>query len=285
MKKTLLAISAILLMTLMAVAQVVFPVYATTTPIELRTSDTQSFDGLTIETEKIITIQYGQEVTLRVAANATFENTTIHIQSGNWSLQKLLKALAPVRTAEYRNPEQDIFLFDEFPKDQQNSGTQDSYLWDGIEFLKAPGNNSYWVKYDHPTDIYAPGLVNLGYTFHGLTKIHHHIARSAIENAKFQSSFATIAGMLGPLIGGLLIIPELCSKVVAGVIAVIGALCSLFGYLARWGIENFIETELHDGWCWSWGFTQLNLLCVHLTWWFMSFGALRDYPLFVLLVS
>ena len=73
------------------------------------------------------------------------------------------------------------------------------------------------------------------------------MSRWVLEEAKYTSSFARIAGLIAGVIRVLLVIPELISKLGAGIFGLFAAVLALVGYVADWFISNILQTELLDG--------------------------------------
>jgi len=76
---------------------------------------------------------------------------------------------------------------------------------------------------------------------------------------------AVVAAMLG--------IPELVSKLVAAVVAIVAAILTAAGALIKWFNSNIVQTELGDGWVWTWGYGSWWIF----RWWRQSYGAWRDW--------
>ena len=284
MQKAKLAILAILLAAIMLIAQIVLPVYATSVPAaKMETSRKFDFNGIEVWAKRTDTFQYNQWF-IQLEAEAIVNGTKISLRSEKYPLAKLYQILTPTRAKKPTT------LLEKVSTGTVNSlytiQSLGKYWWDNIEFVRAPGDAYTWVKYDHPNnyDRYYPLQVNRDYALRGTSKVHYHVSYAALEDAKYKSSFASIAGLLGPIIAALLLIPEIVSKFVAAIIALVGAICSLVGYLLKWFIENIIQTELKDGWVWTWGWGKATFLWWTIAVWFwISFGAWRNWGFFVFL--
>ncbi len=87
----------------------------------------------------------------------------------------------------------------------------------------------------------------------------------------------TTANTVGGIIAFLLSIP-LVGKIVLAILALIATVWGV----GRWFVQNVIQTELGDGWAWTWGFGKWVLFGRPLAfWWWMSFGSLRDWGFFI----
>jgi len=277
-KTAKLILLATLLIAMILMSSVVFPVYATVSAMNISTTietfRTFEIEGFVVHAKRIDIFKLGQHL-IQLEAKVTIDGRVITIKSDPYPFYKLL----PQINQRYRIQEQNLAA----------CATQTSlpkYYWDNILFVKAPGSSYYWVKYDHPDNVetYYPMQINKAYTLNGASRQHEHIPRYILEDAKYRSTFVSIAGLLGPIIAGLLLVPELVSKVVAGIIALVGAILALIGYIIRWFIENILQTELYDGWIYTWGYGRLVFWgWTLLAWWYMSFGAWRDWGFFVLI--
>lgn len=259
--KKQMTLSAAILSILVLMATTVVPAYAQAQTIEVETATvTMVHEGIPI-TAKRHDIFRGRQHLIQIVAEVEVDGQKISIKSEPYSFDKLYS------TTSYTT---------------QSSFSK--FRWDGILFVRAPGSSTQWIKYDHPDNFetYYPNQINKGYTLNGYSKQHNHIAQYALEEAKANTSFARIAGMLAAIIAALLALPELISKIVAGIIGLIGAILVLVGFVLYWFINDIIQTERGDGWIWTWGYTQYWFLWwrIGISWW-MSFGAWRDWGFFV----
>jgi hypothetical protein len=280
MQKIKIAIVAILAFLVLS-SSIAFPAYATAsalnTSVTIETSRTFEINGLKVYAKRIDTIKLGKHwVQIEVKTNV--EGREIKIKSEPYPIEKIWPPSFSGIDKGYRALSSVSY--------GTASASLQKYWWDGILFVKAPGSDYFWVKYDHPDNIetYYPMAKNNPYTLNGASKQHNHIPQYILEDAKYKSTFASIAGLLGPIIAGLLAVPELVSKVVAGIIALVGAILALVGYIIRWLIENIIQTELADGWVYTWGYGKLSIWgFVIAAWWWMSFGAWKDWGFFFII--
>ncbi|MEM5793916.1 MAG: hypothetical protein QXS48_03365 [Candidatus Aenigmatarchaeota archaeon] len=285
MRKYKVAIVALLLFLVLS-SSVALPTYASVsllnTNLTIETSKTFEINGFKVYAKRFDIIKAGQHY-VQIEVKTTVEGRVITIKSDPYPIAKIYPQPKPPRVP------MPSWLFIE-PGYRVMATTSSlslpKYYWDGILFVRAPGSDYFWVKYDHPDNIetYYPLAKNKAYTLNGASKHHHHIPQYTLEDAKYKSTFASIAGLLGPIIAGLLAVPELVSKFVAGIIALVGAILALVGYLIRWFIENIIQTELGDGWIYTWGYGKLTFFgWVIAAWWWMSFGAWKDWGFFIII--
>ena len=263
LRKTQVALLATLLSMLMLMATTVIPTYAQAQTVEVETATiTTVYEGVPV-TAKRYDVLRGRQHLIRIEAEIEVDGHKITIKSEPYSVNKLYN------TRYY-----------------SSSRWLPTYYWDGIKFVKAPGSSTIWVKYSHPDNYntYYLGQVNKEYYLSGNSKTHNHIPQWILEQAKANTSFARIAGILAGVIAALLAIPELVSKIVAGIIGLIGALLALVGFVLYWFLNDIIQTERGDGWIWTWGYTEYWFLWwrVGVSWW-MSFGAWRDWGFFVII--
>ncbi|MFH7882497.1 MAG: hypothetical protein QW140_02140 [Candidatus Aenigmatarchaeota archaeon] len=284
MKRTRVKIATIvaMLMFLVLSSGIAFPVYATNLTLNINvtmeTSRTFEINGFVVHAKRTDIIKSGEHL-IQIEVKTTVEGRVITIKSEPYPFKKLLLTQNLSGTnKKYRILSTTSYTI--------ASDSLQKYWWDNILFVRAPGSDYFWIKYDHPDNIetYYPMAKNKGYTLNGTSKRHHHIPQYILEDAKYKSTFASIAGLLGPIISGLLLIPELISKAIAAIIALGGAILSLVGYGAKWFIENIIQTELGDGWIYTWDYGKITFFgWVLAAWWRMSFGAWRDWGFFVLI--
>ncbi|MGB9778781.1 MAG: hypothetical protein ACPLW8_05195 [Candidatus Bathyarchaeales archaeon] len=247
-----------LLLVILCVAYIIFPAYATANPITVEASETLILYNIPVHVKRYDIYQFDLHL-VKFEINFRVGNSIIFIKSDPYPAYKLTEA-SPLST-------------DPMPK----------YRWDEILFVKAPGNSTHWVKYDHPDnyDTYYRGEVNRDYYLSGNSKYHHHIAKWRVEKAISDLDFWTLIGTTANTIGGaiafLLAIP-LVGKIVLIILALIA---SVWG-VGRWFIQNVIQTELGDGWAWTWGHGKWELFGRVLAfWWWMSFGLARDLGFFI----
>lgn len=281
MKKPILILSAILLVTIVLMSNVVLPAYANATPRTFETKIETQIAGYEVKAKRLDILQMNQWF-VQLEAEVMVNGTRISIKSNRYPLAKIYQLFS-----QKKQPSSSCLIQSsgkiETLATATSSSTIPTYWWNNVEFVRAPGSSSTWVKYDHPNNYwrYRPGETNVGYTIVGSVLCHHEPVY-AIQDAKFKSTFITIAAMCVPIIAGLLLVPELISKFTAAVVALFGAICALLGYAIRWFIENFVETELKDGWVYSWGHTKVWFLwwVIGHSWW-MSLGSLRDWGFFL----
>ncbi|MEM5834870.1 MAG: hypothetical protein QXQ69_03425 [Candidatus Aenigmatarchaeota archaeon] len=285
MRKYKVAVVALLLLLVLS-SGVALPTYASVsllnTNLTIETSKTFEINGFKVYAKRFDIIKAGQHY-VQIEVKTTVEGRVITIKSEPYPIAKIYPQpklpRVPMPSWLFIEPGYRVMA-------TTSSLSLPKYYWDSILFVRAPGSDYFWVKYDHPDNIetYYPLAKNKAYTLTGASKQHHHIPQYMLEDAKYRSTFASIAGLLGPIIAGLLAIPELVSKVVAGIIALVGAILALVGYLIRWFIENIIQTELGDGWIYTWGYGKLTFFgWVIAAWWWMSFGAWRDWGFFIII--
>jgi hypothetical protein len=155
------------------------------------------------------------------------------------------------------------------------------YTWDGIVFVKAPGPSNLWIKYDHPDvyDTYNIG-VNEDKSLKGDNKIHIHIAKYHIEDAKAKVDLGSVIASAVQFILALLAYPEV-GWVTAAVVAVITAALWLLNRTIQYFLNDVLQDETGAGWMWAWGFGGWLIF----QWFWVSFGAWRDIGWFVVLPS
>jgi hypothetical protein len=151
------------------------------------------------------------------------------------------------------------------------------YNWDGIEFVKAPGPPDLYIKYDHPNyyDKYNIG-VNDDKSLQGDSKIHIHIAKYHIEDAKSENDLGAIIFSAVQFILALLAVP-LVGWVSAAVAAVVIAALWLLNRTITYFLNDILQDERGGGWMWAWGFSGWFII----RWFWVSFGAWRDWGWFV----
>jgi hypothetical protein len=265
---------AMLFMTIVLMSNIFVPTYAMSainTETKIETLKTFNIEGNVIEAKRFDIIKGGQHF-VQLEVKTTVAGKVITIKSDQYPINKLW----PNRNYRYATQTSTL----------STCATQalPTYRWDGVLFVKSPGSYTTRVKYDHPDNYntYYSGQINRDYALKGISRDHIHVSEWRLEDAKFKTTFASIAGLLGPIIAGLLLIPELVSKVIAGIIALVGAICSLLGYALRWFVEWIIQTELNDGWVWTWGYGKIAIWGWTIAaWWSMSFGAWRDWGFFL----
>lgn len=248
---------------LLLMASTAVPTYAQAQTIQVETvAVTMVYEGLRV-TAKRYDILRGRQHLIRIEAEVEVEGRRITIKSEPYSVSKLYSA---------------VFY--------SSSSSLPTYWWDGIKFVRAPGSSTTWVKYDHPDNYntYYPNEINREYYLKGYSKTHNHVPRYLLEEAKAKTSFVGIAALLAGVIAALLAVPELVSKIVAAILGLIAAILSLVGFVLYWFINDVIQTELGDGWIWTWGYGKWEFWgWVVAAWWWMSFGAWRDWVFFVII--
>ena len=154
------------------------------------------------------------------------------------------------------------------------------YQWDGITFVKAPGPPDLWIKYNHPDvyDTYNIG-VNENKNLQGNSKIHSHIARYLIENAKSTNDLGTLLIAATQFIVALLAAPGV-GWISAAIAAVIVAALFLVNRTISYFLNDILQDERGGGWMWTWGFGSWLIF----KWFYVSFGAWRDWSWFVFII-
>lgn len=255
-----------ILLTIILIGTMAFPVYArkqeqeTVTVIE---TASLSFvhEGIPV-TAKWLDIFHGRQHFIKITAEVEFEGSTITIESEEYPIEKLL------------------------PKNTHYTSSLSTYYWDGIRFVRAPGSSTQWVKFDHPDNYnrYYRGQINRDYYLNGYSRTHHHVAQWRCEEAKRYADFGRISALLAGVIGILLAIPEIISKIAAAIVGLIAAIVGLVSYVLRWFIGDIIQDERGSGWVWTWGYGKLEFWgWVIAAWWWISFGSWRDWGFFVVI--
>jgi len=151
--------------------------------------------------------------------------------------------------------------------------TEYKYTWDGIEFVKAPGPPDLYIKYDHPNyyDKYNIG-VNEDKSLQGNSKIHIHLAKYHIEDAKKNNDLYAVLSALVNFIFALIAYPHV-GWISAAIAAVITAALYLINRTIFYFLNDILQDERGGGWCWIWGFGGWFVF----RWFWISFGALRDW--------
>lgn len=132
----------------------------------------------------------------------------------------------------------------------------DSILW-----VLYPGNETIYVRRDHPDnyETYYPLQINTPYILKGDWRYYKHITVSMIDQWKQENDIGGLAAAVGGVIVSLLAIPELGSKVVAGVLSVYLAILVVYNRSVEYYLNWDLQTELGDGWvtiaktAWRWG--------------------------------
>jgi hypothetical protein len=151
------------------------------------------------------------------------------------------------------------------------------YTWDGIEFVKAPGPPDLYIKYDHPNyyDKYNIG-VNDDKSLQGDSKIHTHIAKYHIEDAKQKNDLYALLASVVQFILALLAVPAV-GWIAAAIAAVITAALVIVNRAVFYFLNDILQDERGGGWMWTWGFSGWFII----RWFWVSFGAWRDWGWFV----
>jgi len=154
------------------------------------------------------------------------------------------------------------------------------YTWDGIEFVKAPGPPDLYIKYDHPNyyDKYNIG-VNDDKSLQGDSKIHTHIAKYHIEDAKQKNDLYALLASVVQFILALLAVPAV-GWIAAAIAAVITAALVIVNRAVFYFLNDILQDERGGGWMWAWGFGQWIIF----RWFWVAFGAWRDWGWFVFFV-
>ncbi len=158
-------------------------------------------------------------------------------------------------------------------------------LWDNVHFVLAPGNASIWVKYDHPNNYWRnylyPKLFNLRWILppgaHGNTKFFLHLAQSDVYDWKTQAKsrdeilnlyirgtsvgIAIIGNALAAYIAFTMqnIWGLILGIIISALSTLIGWLLEVLGYSSESQyVEEEVETENGDGFCYMWGFRTVS---------------------------
>lgn len=154
------------------------------------------------------------------------------------------------------------------------------YWWDNILFLRSPGPNDLWIKYDHP-DVYESYNigVNEAKSLKGNQKIHIHIPRYQIENAKSNNDLYALLASVVQFILALLAVPAV-GWIAAAIAAVIVAVLFLINRAIYYFLVDVLQDERGGGWMWAWGFGGWW----RFRWLYVSFGSWRDWGWYVFFV-
>ena len=188
-------------------------------------------------------------------------------------------------------------------------GPLQTYYWDDVLFLKAPGNATERVAYDHPHNYrggpYHPEEWYVGWSMWGKDKKHIHLSYDFIENwirseeytkviTVFGLAMLVAFGSLLPVLSAakaLVIPPAWCT--VIGIANAIGSALIALIQLRGWSRVDFIKHVVRahhgDGWKWEWGYQVIDLgipVGPGCTSWkaityYESWGAERDNPILV----
>lgn len=127
---------------------------------------------------------------------------------------------------------------------------------DDILWVLWPGNETVVIRRDHPDnwETYYPLMTNIWYTLKGTWNYYRHIPAYQINLWKQQNDYYAVASAVGGIIIALLAIPELGSKVIAGVLAVYMAVLAAYNMAWEYYLDWYLSTELGDGWttCGKW---------------------------------
>jgi len=167
------------------------------------------------------------------------------------------------------------------PAPEMQAQTIPTEIWDGITFLVAPGGPGAgeFVKYNHDDNKFTirPNETNVDYDFWGTARLHQHTAQWQIEKGK---DIGTVELVIAAIIGAIvffLLIPEFTiTKVICLVLGAVAVVLAALGRTVQWFLGDIWQTEMLDGWSWSWDFGRW--LCFY--WWRQSFGAWRDWSWF-----
>lgn len=189
-----------------------------------------------------------------------------------------------------------------------------TYEWDGVEFLKAPGNGTVRVAYDHPNNYWEPSFAPpgwhntwvrawyLNYAFDGNEKRHIHISYGTIEDWIDSEEWNTWIAVLclALVVAVLALMPWASAALALGIpsawctimeaCAILGtALMTIIqyrGYTKTEWIENVVRAHYGDGWKWTWNFSTEVLIpwiypnkCLKKLYYYEAWGAERDKPI------
>jgi len=159
------------------------------------------------------------------------------------------------------------------------TGPLREYLWDNLFSLRAPGNATYWVKYDHDNNYwrYHPLAWNEPWEMQGDVKLHEHLAASDVN--AWISGTITDEEMMGKMVSGEALAVQILGVaataaigfltggllgLVLGIIA--GVLADIFAWFlqvtgvtnkAQW-IKDNVQLANDDGFAYYWGFKTIG---------------------------
>ena len=155
------------------------------------------------------------------------------------------------------------------------------YNWDGIVFVKNPGPPEVYVKYDHPDYYETYNIeVNDDKTLQGYSKFHTHIAKYHIEDAKQNNDLYALLASVIQFILALLAVPAV-GWIAAAIAAVIVAALVIVNRAIYYFLNDILQDERGGGWMWTWGFSGWFIF----RWFWISFGAWRDWGWFVFFLT
>ena len=171
-------------------------------------------------------------------------------------------------------------------------------------FLPEGDNGTHWVKYDHDDnfDTYHPQEWYPHWNMSGNSKMHVHLSYNEVQDWKtnIQRTTDILAGIFGGASGGIDLIIAVAAFLgcsIPLVLPILGAIAGVLavivwakGYQMETWIEDVVEAENGDGWCWWWSVERDSwysfwmyyhcpwILRVHEIQWWQAWGAQRDEP-------
>jgi len=243
--------------------------------------ETVEVEGKKFELQCLGKVTQYSNGTKLVEGSVTIENISKQIPRLRINLTKLvtqeeLQAITEVEQNHVKSSRQVPAFSESYP------GNLQKYRWDNnaIWFVRAPGNYTIFVKYDHDDnyETYYPGMWNLPWDIapgeYGNEKLHTHMAVSDVYDWKTGARSEeeimrkyVMGTKLGVSIIGAglvaLITWQLGSSTLGIILSlVVSALVALFNWLlevlgisnkSQW-IEDVVQAEQGDGFFWSWGF-------------------------------
>jgi hypothetical protein len=163
--------------------------------------------------------------------------------------------------------------------------------WDGLFSVLAPGNGTYWVKYDHDNNYrrYYPFEWNRQWEMEGLEKTHVHLAASDVN--AWISGNLTDEQMMGKIVGEGALATRIIGTAAAMAIVffmhstlglIIAIIVAVLAQIFAWLIEIIFGAPNHaqyikdnvqlandDGFTYFWGFKTIG-----------AWGLIIDPPIF-----
>jgi len=152
--------------------------------------------------------------------------------------------------------------------------------WDGLFSVLAPGNATYWIKYDHDNNYwrYYPFEWNEPWEMEGTEKTHVHLAASDVNS--WISGTLTDEEMMGKIVSGESLAISIIGTVAAMAIGfamhtipglilaiIVAVLAQIFAWLlevlgitnhAQW-IKDNVQLANDDGFVYYWGFKTIGV--------------------------
>jgi hypothetical protein len=136
---------------------------------------------------------------------------------------------------------------------------------------KEKKNPNYYDKYNIG--------VNDDKSLQGDSKIHTHIAKYHIEDAKQNNDLYALLASVVQFILALLAVPAV-GWIAAAIAAVITAALVIVNRAVFYFLNDILQDERGGGWMWVWSFGQWIIF----RWFWVAFGAWRDWGWFVFFV-